>query len=364
MKSFKELAGEYPDIIENFLYGNGFSQSFYKGFDYTSLYESVKINLTEDAIKLFEKVLNTTNFEIVLNSILTREVNNLITLPQNILDESYKNIKECLISAVYNTHPEYYEISTSIKKLAWSLRVFRSNIFTTNYDLLTYWALIALVNNNVKVRDGFSRNIFADGDLTFSPENFKSKELNFYYLHGALQFYEENDQIIKTEANKDSPLLKEIEKQFNNKNFPLYVSEGSTNEKLKKIASNHYLLTCLIKLTEIEKGLTIFGHSLNEEYDGHLIKAIKETKNLNYIAYGIYPNNGDTEKEIAEVKSRITKLVDDTDKYLLFFDSRTFFDSVTDLANAGLFIGKSNTFPDNTLLGLYNHDKIRKAPQN
>ncbi|MBW4887040.1 DUF4917 family protein [Bacillus sp. FSL K6-1109] len=363
MKSFKELADEYPDILENFLFGNGFSQSFYKGFDYTSLYESVKVNLTEDAIKLFEEVLNTTNFEVVLNGILTRELNKSITLPQKILDESYKNIKECLISAVYRTHPEYYEISTSIERLAWSLRIFRRNIFTTNYDLLTYWALIALFKNKVNVRDGFSRNIFVDGDLTFSPENFKSEELNFYYLHGALQFYEENDQIIKTEAKKDSSLLKEIEKQFNNKNFPLYVSEGCTEEKFLKIRKNKYLLTCLMKLIKIEKGLTIFGHSLSEEYDGHLINAINHAKNLEYIAYGIYPTESDTYNDI---ERRIKNLFMNSGKTLLFFDSRTFFDSVKDLANAGLVSSerRPNNFPDISKLSNYKRIPINEAPTN
>ena len=185
MKSFTDLVFEHPEILDNFLFGNGFSQSFHSAFKYKSLYDNVKNDLEPADKNLFEDVLDTTNFEMVLNLLLnTQDVNRVYEHPTLHLDHSYTNIKKHLICAVNNSHPSYDEIATLINKLAWSLNIFKRNIFTTNYDLLTYWALIELWKNNRKVNDGFSTK---NNSLVFDHENFDSHALNFYYLHGALK---------------------------------------------------------------------------------------------------------------------------------------------------------------------------------
>lgn len=43
MKSFTDLVFEHPEILDNFLFGNGFSQSFHSAFKYKSLYDNVKM---------------------------------------------------------------------------------------------------------------------------------------------------------------------------------------------------------------------------------------------------------------------------------------------------------------------------------
>lgn len=348
MKSFADLASEHPEILDNFLYGNGFSQSFHSNFKYNSLFEYIKEGLDTKDEKLFE-VLDTTNFEMVLNLILkAHDVNNVYGLSTSQLDHSYLNIKKHLISAVNSTHPSYEQIKTSIRRLTWSLHIFRRNIFTTNYDLLTYWALIE-ISKKRGVCDGFYPR---HGILIFSPENYEPNVLNFHYLHGALHFYEENGQTIKTRA-AGKTLLESVTKQIEKGNFPLYVSEGSTEKKEAQINSNRYLITCFAKLYDISNGLTIFGQDLNEQYDAHLLEILNATKNLNYIAYGIYPTENDTYKDI---ENRIEKLFRHSNKTLLFFDSRTFFESVKEIANKGLnkLIKKTDDFPDTDYINYFN----------
>ncbi|MDE1424700.1 DUF4917 family protein [Bacillus licheniformis] len=370
MKSFKELVDDYPDILENFLFGNGFSQSFDKNFKYNSLYENVKDDLANEDIRLFDEVLHTTNFEIVLNSLLnTEKVVKVFNLYDPCLEMSYQNIKNQLIRAVQKIHPNYEDLSTSLGRLFWTFNIFKRNIFTTNYDLLTYWGLLGIMNSSRKISDGFFG--YSGGDLIFTETNFEPDGLNFHYLHGALHFYEEDGNIIKTRAG-DRFLLERITEQFKKGIFPLYVSEGSTEKKFTQIKSNYYLHTCYTRLLKISKGLTIFGQGLAEEYDGHLINAINHAKNLKYIAYGIYPTESDTKKETKEISAieyRITKLFSDSpyDRNLLFFDSRTFFDSVEEIAYAGLnsFLRTTDIFHHPEIyLHLYNPDKVKKAPAN
>ncbi|ATI77413.1 MULTISPECIES: DUF4917 family protein [Bacillus] len=367
MKSFKDLVYDYPDILENFLFGNGFSQSFHGNFKYNSLYDNVKDSLTKEDIKLFEEVLHTTNFEMVLNSLLnTEKVVKVFKLYDPRLEKSYQNIKNQLIRSVKNIHPNYEDVSASLSKLAWSFNIFKRNIFTTNYDLLTYWGILIISESykkggsrcSRKVTDGFFKH---SGIITFSEENFEPNGLNFHFLHGALHFYKENGDIIKT-TRKGKYLLERITEQFEKGIFPLYVSEGSTEKKITQIKSNYYLNTCYKRLIEVSKGITIFGQGLFEKYDGHLINAINHAKNLEYIAYGIYPTESDTYNDI---EHRIEKLFRPSGKTLLFFDSRTFFDSVKEIANAGIpsFLRTPTAFPDpENFLWSHNPEIIKKAP--
>lgn len=359
MKRFAELVFEHPEILDNFLFGNGFSQSFHSAFKYKSLYENVKNNLEAADRRLFEDVLDTTNFEMVLNRILhTQDVNKVYGLCSNHLDQSYQNIKMHLIHSVNNSHPCFKEIAKSRDRLAWSFGIFKRNIFTTNYDLLTYWGLIELLDNKRNVKDGFSSKNWS---LVFDRTNFRADALNFYYLHGALHFYEENGKIKKTKAGTDN-LLKSVTQQFENERFPLYVSEGSTEKKEAQIKSNYYFLSCMDKLHKIKKGLTIFGQDLNQQYDGHILDALNKSEKLEYIAYGIYPTETDT---YSDIKHRIEKLLRTSNKTVLFFDSRTFFDSVKEIATEGCsFHNDPSVFPERILLASFNHNKIKKqAPQ-
>ncbi|MEC0714498.1 DUF4917 family protein, partial [Bacillus haynesii] len=137
-------------------------------------------------------------------------------------------------------------------------------------------------------------------------------------------------------------------------------SEGSTKKKFTQIKSNYYLLTCLRRLIKISKGLTIFGQDLNPEYDGHLIRAVKEAEKLKYIAYGVYTTDKNNDKDI---EHRIEKLFRGSTKTLLFFDSRTFFDSVKEIASEKLGIwGITSFFPDTDKLCNFYTDILKPTP--
>ncbi|KOS51424.1 MULTISPECIES: DUF4917 family protein [Bacillus amyloliquefaciens group] len=319
---FKTLAMEYPSILDNLLIGNGFSIEFYNNFRYGGLYDYLLRNqfLNGQELDLF-KAFETTNFELVLNSLHTaQKINQTLSIVTNYLDDRYNEIKNLLIKAVQDIHPLYSQLD--IPKLAWSLNVFKKSIFTTNYDLLSYWALLKLKDLNRNIRDGFFYRNTSDKTLTFQPDTFEETELKLFHLHGALHFYEDQGEIIKMKA-KSEYLLPEIKQKYESGYFPVYVSEGVSEKKLAQIHSNYYLSYCYNSFIEAEGGITILGQGLNPDYDKHLIDAILRSK-VNCIAFGVYPTESDTSQFIIEtVKRQFGKL---DGKQLIFYNSRTFYE--------------------------------------
>ncbi len=149
------------------------------------------------------------------------------------LDERYNTIKDLLINAVKDIHPLYSQLH--ISKLAWSLNVFKKNIFTTNYDLLSYWALLRLKRKPFErnIQDGFSYRNSSDETLSFQPTTFKNNHIKLLHLHGALHFYEDQGEIIKINS-KSEDLLTEIKQMYEEKLFPIYVSEGASEKSILK----------------------------------------------------------------------------------------------------------------------------------
>ncbi|WP_332276134.1 DUF4917 family protein [Bacillus subtilis] len=321
---FKTLAIEYPSILDNLLTGNGFSIEFYDNFKYGGLYDYLLRNqfLNGQELDLF-KAFETTNFEFVLNSLHTaQKINQTLSKVTHYLDERYIEIKNLLIKAVQDIHPLY--IHLNIGKLAWSLNVFKKNIFTTNYDLLSYWALLRLKKKPFErnIRDGFFNRNTSDRTLTFQPDTFEETQLKLFHLHGALHFYEDQGEIKKITA-KSKYLLSEIKQKYESGYFPVYVSEGVSEKKLAQIHSNYYLSYCYNSFSRAEGGITILGQGLNPDYDKHLIDAIKRSK-VKYIAFGVYPAVCDPSQYIIEtIKKHFGKL---EGKELIFYDSRTFYE--------------------------------------
>ncbi|CAF1747392.1 hypothetical protein NRS6084_02268 [Bacillus subtilis] len=180
MNKFEDLVTDHPEVLDNFLYGNGFSQAINRDFGYTGLYEKIKAELTPVDRELFETVLDTTNFEVVLNSLLkTEAVNNAYQISSDHLHESYRNIKNLLIKAVKDMHPPFCEVNQD--KIAWTFHMFRQHIFTTNYDLLTYWGCAPMFNKSL-VSDGFGWRSYHDQTVIFSEQVFeKANKLKVFF---------------------------------------------------------------------------------------------------------------------------------------------------------------------------------------
>lgn len=216
------------------LLGNGFSIGLHHGFHYRSLYEICLDKYFEDEdSELFEK-FRTNNFERVLQMLnAARQVNRVLELDTEPIDDRYTQIRYSLAHADRGVHPKKSAVGEEVlERLCDFLRGFRG-IFTTNYDLLLYWAII---NDTATFVD-----YFFDGS-TFDPTDVEVRwgKVGVHYLHGSLFLYREAGRTRKY-VGSVANLLDSLESLITPARTPVFVSEGTSEDKLAAIMSNGYL---------------------------------------------------------------------------------------------------------------------------
>ena len=188
-----------------------------------------------------------------------------------------------------------------------------SSVFTTNYDLIPYWAI--LNGHSDKFVDYFWEN------SSFNLRNvdvYKNK-IPVHFLHGALHLQSEYiSDAQKRNTSLESGVEGVLEQGFINK-FPLFITEGKSELKLNKIRSNSYLNFCYEKLCQSSGGMVVYGHELSSDYDGHIVDAIKQSKNET-IAVSVFSglSNSDKEKFMHTVQAQFSG----SNKKVLFYESK------------------------------------------
>ncbi|MFC7297957.1 DUF4917 family protein [Herminiimonas aquatilis] len=301
---------------ENLLLGNGFSTNVWHKFSYDSLYalaqkEEIGEKLTVQSIALFDHLLSS-NFEDVLrvlhHAILVDE--QLDSPQRDRINELYKNTKNALSASVNFSHLPPGQ--ANMQEISSQLAPF-SKIFTTNYDLIIYWAIMS--HNTDHFRDLFwgQENSFNIGNA-----GVMARKSAIYYLHGAIHLVElEDGTTRKLTVNGDATLADLFDLKHPEK-FPLFVSEGSSEWKLSKIRRNDYLRHAYERLCDARGNLVVLGHSLHKNYDQHIIDAIKRSP-IECVAISVWPEQ--TPPEIISFKARL--LEEFHMKQLLFFDSKS-----------------------------------------
>lgn len=277
----------------NLLFGNGFSMAFNPDiFSYNALSNYVQ-NIKDKTAKEIFDIVGTTNFEEVM-----RNLELFIRIGKKLApDFNYEEkvslvkqlLKDSLIEAITNLHPKHvFEVPSSRSQTcALFLKDYldsAGSIFSTNYDLLLYWVLMresGIFNNNLY--DGFSRG--DNTDLTW-----ESGSQNIFYLHGSLPLFDMGHCIIKEEYTNEQYLLDKIKKRINNDQYPIFVTAGTVEEKMKIIFHNRYLSYCYNSLENLRGSLVVIGFNFGE-YDTHIIDAINRAatkKSLCSLFIGYY----------------------------------------------------------------------------
>ncbi|KAK3605124.1 hypothetical protein CHS0354_000793 [Potamilus streckersoni] len=194
-----------------------------------------------------------------------------------------ETLKNSLIDAIKKLHPEQ-AFAISDEKSESCVRFLNSflsnsnngNVFTTNYDLLLYWVLMRMLNTSDKdkICDGFGRDT-EDGELSELRWGKNSGTQSIYYLHGALHLFDTGIEIVKEEYDTQHYLLQKINERMKKKEYPIFVTAGSGDDKLAHIMHNKYLSYCYDKLSAIEGSLIVYGFGFGK-YDDHIIKAINK----------------------------------------------------------------------------------------
>jgi hypothetical protein len=145
---------------------------------------------------------------------------------------------------------------------------------------------------------------------------------NVYYLHGALFIYPHKNHDVKLLRELDVELIDVIANEIQANRFPLFVTEGTSEDKLNSIMRSPYLRFCLRHLRRAKHPLVIFGNSLSS-VDQHLVDAVCTTGRP--IIYSVYigtREERDLKKEIHEIMSKFPKT---TFPQIEFIDSNSVF---------------------------------------
>ncbi|CED57374.1 putative uncharacterized protein [Aliivibrio wodanis] len=311
---------EWKEITEhgwkNLLLGNGFSINIWEKFGYGTLFElaqraEVDESLEAEGLALFEH-LNSSNFEDVLRILYhAKIVDEQLGSPQEAeIKRLYENTKNALGSAVNYAHIPPDE--ANIIEINEQLRPYK-NVFSTNYDLIPYWAVMA--TDTWRFKDYFwGENTCFDVANT----DVMADRTKIHYLHGAIHLVELTDGRTKKLTANGLQRLTDLFDLNHPERFPLFISEGSSEWKLSRIKRNDYLRFCYEKLCKVSGGLVVIGHSLHKDYDQHIIDAIKES-GISRIAISVWPLM--EVEEIVSLKSRLSQ--DLKGKELYFFDSQS-----------------------------------------
>lgn len=323
--SWDDIKGKIQKETWALLYGNGMSINFYpEAFSYDNISKKVK-EQDSDTGELIDKILKENNIEKALLKI--SEASQVVKTincknASQCLEEKYTSIQEVFIKSINVLHPYPDEVIKKLTNFKDFILTFQWS-FTTNYDLLTYWALFDNITPENKTEkcseftDFFTLKDKNDPNYVryneFGNISTTKSKTNIYYLHGALHIFSfDYSRAKKIIRNPESNLLDLIQQAINQKNVPLCVTEGDSESKYLRIISNNYLHFCIDELERAEiKSILIFGHSL-EENDAHLFNAILQNKNITDIWYGIHIT--DSAKQKDEINKKIKELEDNAQK--------------------------------------------------
>lgn len=291
------------------LLGNGFSVAYdAEIFSYNALHEFVK-NLNDKDLSKILEVIETRNFEVIMQYLdnfaaLVDAFGGDPNLKKRVETASAK-LKKSLLDAVKAMHPEHvFKVpEDQSKACATFLQNFLGTtgcIYSTNYDLLLYWALMR--NKELRHGDGCGRELENDTGEYMAPEDKEWSELtwgknrddqNVFYLHGALPFFDNGVAVVKEEYDLYNYLLQNISARMEKGEYPIFVTAGDGQQKLNHITHNQYLTYCYDNFCQAEGSLVTYGFSFGPN-DEHIIAAVnkaarrKVTNKLWSIYIGVY----------------------------------------------------------------------------
>lgn len=346
LMSFDEAYENSADCTKKHLIlGNGFSiAKFPKIFHYGSLYEQADFKGNERLKSVFER-LETQDFEEVCFALESAEK----VLPvyfeskgeEGALLNDVEKLKEILISTIVKNHPENpnaisddeYESCRGF--LGRFLIDGGGHIFSLNYDLLLYWAIMHGAEFDegpisLNAFDGFGNDDYEpDADYVVWKADEKQNDAKIHFMHGALHLFDAGSELRKfTWSRKQETLKSQSFSAIKQGMFPVFVSEGSSEGKKNKIRHSAYLYQCSKVLAKnADTGTHCFfvhGHSLATN-DDHIFRRIAKgrCKKLFVSLYG--DPDSELNAEIMRRASRLSRLREE-DKYpleLAFYDAES-----------------------------------------
>lgn len=278
IQPWEKLAGAYRDTI---LLGNGASISVNPSFSYGSLLEHARANglMSQDLQRLFD-FFGTSDFELILRLVWqASNINRALRISDEQTHVAYRRVRDSLIQAVRNIHPEHDVVREHLPNIYHFLKSF-STVISLSYDLILYWA----VTYGIDIDDGhaFKDCFVGGGRFDDNWQRFREpigKERSaslVFYPHGSLVLCRNRVEEERKIHNREAGLLQAILDRWTSEEFiPLFVSEGTAEQKVASIQSSYYLSTVYREvLAAPRESLAIYGWGFGE-HDLHLLRRMK-----------------------------------------------------------------------------------------
>jgi hypothetical protein len=297
------------------LLGNGFSIACEpKIFTYGSLFERAKPDMSGELLKVFRQ-LKTTDFEEVIRAL--RRASEIVPIYGVVppiaarMNADAESLKRALVKAVAGQHParpnfigdhRYAACRAFLAKFIGAAA--GGKVYTLNYDLLLYWALMHEADEpdgfGLDHDDGFRKDPDDwDADYVMWHGETHANSQNVHYLHGAMHLYDAGSQLEKyTWVNTGKALVDQANEALAADLFPLFVAEGTSDQKLAKIQHSAYLhhsykslCTVCTQPQAAKTAFFIYGHSLANN-DRHIFDRIGRSR-LAHLFVSIYGDPDD-----------------------------------------------------------------------
>lgn len=304
--------------------GNGASIAVHSGFGYASLKGEAEAHgyITPEVASIF-KSFKTDDFELILRRLWEAMlVNKALGLEPGKVETAYQEVRQALIATVRKVHITNDEAKKHFEPMYQFMKDF-GMVFSLNYDLLVYWAMMA----SRKPLGNWFKDCFQEGGLfhedwqkLIEPYDAEGCSLVFY-PHGSLITYRRSADYMERKLNlkncEEKNLLDVILAYWEQGNgVPLFVSEGSAEQKKKSITSSSYLSTVFHEaLPKCGESLVIYGWAISKQ-DKHLLMQLCHS-GLRRVAASVYGGS----QEIAESMAKTLKGAGVHE--VLFFDAQS-----------------------------------------
>lgn len=277
---WREIAAEYNS--GTLLLGNGASRAVSDRFAYGSLLEYVQDhNLVADEVTRLFRLFKTFDFELVLRMVWqASNVNQTLGIPDDATHRAYVSVRDALIQAVRDVHVDYDRASRHLPSMYQFLKSF-DTVLSLNYDLLVYWTMTygLSIDDGHRFKDCFTRDRkFDDAWRKFRAPINEQRNTLVFYPHGSLALCRDSVEEEYKIHSDGAPLLEAILDVWQGgRGVPLFVSEGTMDQKVTAIRNSFYLSTVFREVLATDRiTLTIYGWAL-AEHDHHLLKRMAGT---------------------------------------------------------------------------------------
>jgi len=283
MTKIQQWTSIQNDFSQGLVLGNGASIAVSDSFKYGSLYGAAKQAefLTQETQAVFSS-FKSEDFELVLRRLWQATlVNQALKIKGERVGTAYEEVRKSLISTVHSIHPSYVDVKDRFPAMGAFLKGFQT-IASMNYDLILYWA--AMWNNahglGTWFKDAFEPSdgrkcLREDWEAIRKPYGRARGTTLYFYPHGNLCLGTEAEgREVKIGAGAEN-LLESITEQWKEGSAtPLFVSEGTAEQKFTAIRRSNYLSRVYIEvLGSLGETVVFYGLGFWPQ-DKHLIRRI------------------------------------------------------------------------------------------